>query len=464
MTTGAYGDRADLPEGGLDALRERLGEQGVEFLFGAYVDIFGVPKSKCVPLSWIKQMAGGSERYTVGALEGMGELGPNEDECCGMPDLSAVTVLPWDTRFAIAPADLLLDGRPYSHDSRHVLKRQLARAAAAGYRADVGIEPEVYVLREDESGTVQPWVTDDLLNAPTRGYDIEATIAADRFLVPMVEYMNALGWDVYSFDHEGGDGQYEFAFTHCDALQMADRMIIFRLMAKHVARTLGCFASFMPKPFDSSFGSGAHVNMSLVTAETGENAFATDNGDGTVSYLPEAYHFTAGLLRHAGAITALACSTVNSYKRLLPVGLMNEISWAPVYQAYGDNNRTLMCRLPANRPCIELRTADSASNCHLVVAMMLAAGLDGIERKLDPGPAINANTYEMTDEELAAAGVRRLPRDLGEATAAFEVSDLAREVLGDEFHATFVKQKQEEWLAYNTVVGSWERDMYLRLW
>lgn len=448
----------------LDELRKTLGGQGVEFLFGAYVDMFGVPKSKCVPLAFIDEMAAGSERYTVGALEGMGDLGPNEDECCGIPELESAVVLPWDKRFAIAPTDLSFDGQPYSHDSRYVLKRQLERAAAAGFSAQAGIEPEVYILREGDDGQVLPWITDDLLNAPTRGYDIEATIAADQFLLPMVEYMNELGWNVYSFDHEGGDGQYEFAFTHCDALEMADRMVIFKLMAKHVARQLGGFATFMPKPFDSSFGSGAHVNMSLVDIGSGENIFASDNGDGTVSYLPAAYQFTAGLLKHAGAITALACSTVNSYKRLLPVGLMNEISWAPVFQAYGDNNRTLMCRLPTNRPCVELRTADSASNPYLVMAMMLAAGLDGIENELDPGKPVNADTYKMSDDELTAAGVSRLPRDLGEATNAFEASELAREVLGDQFHATFIKKKREEWLAYNTVVGGWERDMYLRLW
>ena len=190
----------------LDELRKTLGDQGVEFLFGAYVDMFGVPKSKCVPLAFIDEMASGSERYTVGALEGMGDLGPNEDECCGIPELESAVVLPWDKRFAIAPTDLSFDGQPYSHDSRYVLKRQLERAAAAGFSAQAGIEPEVYVLREGDDGEVLPWITDDLLNAPTRGYDIEATIAADQFLLPMVEYMNELGWNVYSFDHEGGDG------------------------------------------------------------------------------------------------------------------------------------------------------------------------------------------------------------------------------------------------------------------
>ena len=312
-------------------------------------------------------------------------------------------VLPWDRRFAVAPADLEYHGSPYTHDSRAVLKRQLAAAAELGYACNVGVEPEVYVLRNVD-GEWRPWVAEDLYNLPTRGYDLEATILADAFLEPMVDHMTELGWQVYSFDHEGGDGQYEFEFRHTDALEMADRMLIFRLMAKHVARTLGCVATFMPKPFDHNFGSGAHVNMSLADLETGENRF---EGESDRGYSTLAYQFTAGILRHARAITAVACPTVNSYKRLLPVGHMNSITWAPVYQAFGHNNRTLMCRLPMNRRCTELRIADSASNFYLVMALTLAAGLQGIREELDPGEPVNVDTYSIGDEQLARA--RRAP-------------------------------------------------------
>jgi glutamine synthetase len=448
-------------------LRDRLIEQGVRYVFGAYVDAHGVPKSKCVPVEHLESMAGGSELYTVGALEGMGELGPNEDECEGHPDLAGLRVLPWDRRFAIAPADLVYHGAPYTHDSRHVLKRQLAAAAELGYTFNVGIEPEVYVLAEQD-GQVTPWVKEDSYNAPTRGYDIETTILADGFLEPMVGYMNELGWDVYSFDHEGGDGQYEFEFRYTDALEMADRMILFRLMAKHVARSLGCIASFMPKPFDDNFGSGAHVNMSLADLETGENRFevapADDSANGHHGYSKLAHQFTAGVLRHARAITAVACPTVNSYKRLVPVGHMNHITWAPVYQAYGHNNRTLMCRLPMNRRCNELRIADSASNFYLVIGLTLAAGLEGIREQLDPGEPVNVDTYSIPDRELAARGVHRLPRSLGEAVDAFEADPLARDTFGEEFHASYVELKRGEWEAYSTVVSEWERSSYLRLW
>lgn len=448
-------------------IRDRLSDRGVKYLFGAYVDMHGVPKSKCVPIGHMSSMFEGSELYTVGALEGMGDLGPNEDECEGHPDLEALTVLPWDERFAIAPANLTFHGRPYTHDARHRLQVQLGELAQLGLGCNLGIEPEVYVLRKDEGG-YRPWIREDGLNAPTRGYDIETTMLADGFLEPMVDYMTRLGWDVYSFDHEGGDGQYEFEFRYTDALQMADRMVLFRLLAKHVARGLGCIATFMPKPFSDNFGSGAHMNMSLADLETGENRFeagAEADADGAGhGYSKLARHFTAGLLEHAAAITAVVCPTVNSYKRLTPVGHMNHISWAPVYRAYGHNNRTLMCRLPMNRRCVELRTADSACNFYLATAVAIGAGLDGIRRELDPGEPVNADTYGIDDAELAASGIDRLPGTLGEAAAALERDEVIREVMGPELHDTFVASARREWDDFNTVVSSWELDAYLHRW
>jgi len=277
-------------------------------------------------------------------------------------------------------------------------------------------------------------------------------------------------WDVYSFDHEGGDGQYEFDFRHTDGVTMADRMVLLRLMAKHVARSIGCIATFMPKPTSTAFGSGAHFNMSLADLETGRNMFERPAADGRAQvpvedgYEQIAYQFTAGVLAHAGAITALVCPTVNSYKRLLPRGLMNEISWAPVYRAYGYNNRTLMCRLPVNRRCLEVRNADAACNFHLGAALTLAAGLDGIRRGLDPGPQVNFDTYKTSKANLDAAGVHRLPQTLGDAIDEFEVDELARDVLGTQLQATYVDVKRAEWLEYNTVVGDWERKKYLQLW
>ena len=454
----------------IEQLQQDLAARGVKYFFGAYTDVHGVPKSKCVPIAHLADAAAGSELYTVGALEGMGELGPNEDECVAIPDLAAVTVLPWDGRYAVAPANLYFHSEPYTHDFRRILQNQVAEAAAAGFRMNMGVEPEVYVLRDTPEGVV-PWVSQDLVNAPTRGYDLETTVLADAFLEPMVEYINGLGWDVYSFDHEGGDGQYEFDFGYTDVLQMADRMLIFRLMTKHVARTLGCFASFMPKPFQTSFGSGAHLNVSLADIETGRNLF--DGGaPGTAmvsvphdeAYTKLAYQFTAGVLAHGDALMAVLSPTVNSYKRLMPRGLMQEISWAPVFQAWGYNNRTLMCRLPMNRRCLEVRTADSAVNFYLASALVLAAGLDGIRRELKVDDPVNIDTYKVNEKDLAARGVHRLPWTLGEAVTAFEQSEFVRGVLGAELHESYTDYKRAEWQEYNTVVSEWEQAKYLRLW
>ncbi|HEX2372830.1 MAG TPA: hypothetical protein VHO93_02500 [Actinomycetota bacterium] len=456
----------------VQAARRRLEAAGVRYVFGAYTDLNGVPKSKCVPIDHFEAMAAGSELYTVGALEGMGKLGPNEDECVGIPDLDSLTVLPWDPRYALAAADLYFHGQPYSHDARRVLRRQVEAAAAMGYTPQMGVEPEVYVLRQVD-GRWRPFVASDLDNQPTRGYDLEATMLADPFLDPMVTYLDELGWDVYSFDHEGGDGQYEFDFGYTDALAMADRMVVFRLLAKHVARTLGCIATFMPKPWSEAFGSGAHYNLSLAEAGNGRNLFQAEGGEPGAQgvgdrpdrgYSELAYQFTAGVLEHAGAITAVVCPTVNSYKRMLPRGLMNEISWAPVYRAYGHNNRTLMCRLPMNRRCLELRIADSACNFYLGAAITLAAGLEGIQRRLKAGDPVNVDTYTVGEAELQASGVRRVPATLGEAVDEFEADALAKEVFGAELHATYARVRRAEWREYNTVVGEWERERYLHLW
>jgi glutamine synthetase len=440
-------------------IQQELAAAGVRYFFGAYTDLHGVPKSKAVPIGHFPDAVAGSELYTVGALEGMGELGPNEDECVGRPDLSGLTVLPWDRRYAVAPVNLYLHDRPYPFDFRRILQDQAAAAEELGYRCDFGVEPEVYVLRPGERG-YEPWVPEDVVNQPTRGYDLETTMLADAFLEPMIEHMDSLGWDVYSFDHEGGAGQYEFDFAYADVVTTADRMVLFRLMCKAVARSLGCVASFMPKPFQSSFGSGAHFNMSLASIDTGANAF----GGRTEPYTEVARQFTAGVLAHGDALCAVLAPTVNSYKRLLPRGLMDEISWAPVYRAYGDNNRTLMCRLPANRRCVEVRVADSAVNFHLGAALTLAAGLEGIRKGLDPGDAVNYDTYSRTEAQLAAGGVHRLPADLGAAVAAFRADELMATVLGEEVHRGIADHKAAEWLEYNTVVSEWERQKYLQLW
>lgn len=448
----------------LGALKRDLQQQGVEYLYGYFVDIHGVAKSKCVPLAHLESFVKGSETYTVGALEGMGPLGPNEDECIGVPDLSSITVLPWNKKHAVFAADLLWHGEPYSHDSRAVLKRQVEAAKSMGFNVNMGIEPEFYVLRS-ANGKLEPLISEDRLSPPTRGYDLEATIDAERFLDPMKRYIDELGWSVYSIIHEGGDGQYEINFRHSDVLTMADRMPVLRAMIKHVAKSVGCFATFMPKPYANDFGSGAHMNLSLADYATGANIFENSKATNKFDrYTKVAKQFTGGILNHAGAITAVACPTVNSYKRLEPFGLMRDMSWAPIYEAYGFNNRTLMCRLPTTRHCLELRHPDSMSNTYLTAALAIAAGLEGIKNNVDPGEPVEFDTYKEDNQKiLSERGIKRLPKTLKEALDEFETNDLCKHTLGEEFHATYLKYKTGEWGAYCLSVTDWELNQYLRL-
>lgn len=440
-----------------EALRDELISKGVKYVFGFYVDLLGVPKSKCVPVESLPSMAAGSELYTVGALEGMGDLGPHEDECAGIPELENTVVLPWDPEFAVIPTRLHLRGKPYSQDSRNLLIAQAERASGLGFVANVGIEPEFYVIKQDGERWV-PMVEQDAINIPTRGYDLETTVMAKGFLSPMASYMKELDWGLYSFDHEGGDGQYEFNFDYTDAVTMADRMVLFRLMAKHCAREVGCIATFMPKPFQDDFGSASHINISLADRATGENLFASADG----SYSELSRHFVAGVLAHAGAIMAVTSPLVNSYKRFTSKGFMDEISWAPIYRAWGENNRTLMCRMPVNRHCLEVRTADAAVNYHLGIGLVLAAGLDGIERKLEPGDPLNIDLYRASSEVLEAAGDIALPTTLADALDLLEVDQFAAEVLGAEFHQTYLDYKRREIAEFNSVVTNWEIAKYLQ--
>lgn len=440
-------------------VRAVLEAAGVEYCFATYVDIHGVAKAKAVPLASFEKMCAGSELFTVGAMEGMGLVGPEKDECAVVPDLGSLIIFPWDSRFAWFAGDLYYHGEPYQNCSRVILKRALAKAADMGFGFNLGVETEFYVFR-DEAGT-QP-LAERRHMGMVPAYDVDQTLQAMPYLERMVSAMNALGWDVYSFDAEGGHGQHEFDFAYADALTMADRLTFFRFMAKTIAREMGLYASFMPKPFAADFRSGAHFNMSLFEVGSGANLFADEGGALAAEYgidVPDlAYHFVGGLLEHADAVTAVTNPTHNSYKGLLAKGEMVDVSWAPVLRTYGKNNRSAMLRLPMNRPCVENRAPDISANFYLGAAMSLAAGLDGIERAVDPGAPMNDNLYltlggASASRKIARTDggyVERLPRTMIEALEAFELDPIAAEALGPEMRDIYLGWKLREW----------ERDFY----
>jgi glutamine synthetase len=273
--------------------------------------------------------------------------------------------------------------------------------------------------------------------------------------------MNELGWDVYSFDHEDGNGQFETDFTYTDAVSMSDRFVFFRMMVGEIARKHGLFASWMPKPFADRTGSGAHYNMSLA-GDDGANLFESGDDPRECGLSTLGYQFIAGVLRHAQAICAVIAPTVNSYKRLVKQGSMSGLTWAPIFACYGDNNRTNMLRIPRGGGRVECRAADSANNPYLGAALMLAAGLEGIREGLDPGEPNRDNLYRLSDTDLVDRGIGWLPRSLDVAIDALESDPLTRSVFGEVMFESFVAEKRLEWDSYTAHVSAWETDRYLR--
>jgi glutamine synthetase len=442
-------------------IQSELQAEGVKYCVGAYVDIHGVPKGKFVPIEHFSHFAHGSELYTGYALDGLGQR-PNDDEISSIPDLDAITILPWNRAVAWMPADNGFHGRPYEINTRVALKKVLAEAAALGYGFNLGIECEVYVLRlEGKDRLSVPNPDDDLEKSC---YDVKRFLDRYTWLDKVASAINALGWDLYSFDHEDANSQFEFDFKFADALAMCDRYIFFRTMAKHYAAEEGLIATFMPKPFADKTGNGAHFNMSLRDLGTGRNAFACDPADDPrgLGLTPVGYAFIAGILRHGPALCAAFAPTVNSYKRLVRRGRMSYYSWAPVFNSFGTNNRTNSIRVPMGGGRCESRNADSACNPYLAAALVLAAGLEGIRERLDPGQPQDDNLYELDETQLAARGIRYLPRNLEEAVETFAADPFVERVLGAGLRNEFIACKEQEWRAYHQQVSPWEIEFYAR--
>ncbi len=444
------------------ALRDQLKNEGIKYCIGAYVDIHGVPKGKVVPVDHFTDFAGGSELYTGYALDGLGQ-GPNDDEIASVPDLSRMMRLPWNPDVAWFPADNSFHGEPYPLSTRVALRQQLDVAASMGFSFNLGIECEVYVLRLTPDGRLEVPNSDD--NLPKAAYDVKRFLDRYAWLDKVATAIDQLGWDLYSFDHEDGHSQFEFDFKYADALTMCDRYVFFRQMAKHYADEEGLIATFMPKPFADKTGSGAHFNMSLADAKTGENLFACpkEKDPRGLGISPLAYQFIAGILKHGPALCAAFAPTVNSYKRLVRRGLMSYYSWAPVFNSYGRNNRTNSLRVPMSGGRCESRNADSSCNPYLAATLALAAGLEGIRENLDPGIPQEDNLYELSADELAARGISELPRTLEEAVKAFAADPLVESTLGADLRNEFVHYKSEEWREYHQTVSQWEIDRYARL-
>lgn len=438
-----------------EAARQWLNEHRVKFVLAQFVDLHGVAKAKAVPASHLNDVLTDGAGFAGFAVWGLGQ-GPHEADYMAVGDPATLTLMPWQPGYARIVCNGYVNRQPWPFDTRYVLQRQLARVAERGWVLNMGLEPEFMLLARRADGSFGPADSSDTLDKPC--YDYKGLSRSRQFLERLVDALLAVGIDVYQVDHEDANGQFEINFTYSDALTTADRIIFFRMAAGEIARELGCICSFMPKPMSNRTGSGMHMHMSLADRE-GRNLFddpADRRGLGLSSL---AYHFLGGLMAHAPALAALCAPTVNSYKRLVVGRSFSGATWAPAYISYGANNRTTMVRVPAGR--LELRLTDSSANPYLATAAVAAAGLDGIERMLEPGEPHNFDHYQLTAEDLAAKGIRVLPQSLHEALAALEQDDLFARQLGTELIAEFIRLKRMEWVEYHRHVSDWEVARYL---
>lgn len=438
----------------IDKIKSAIAEKGIEYLFCSFVELSGAPKAKLVPASHIEEFAKDGAGFAGFACGEVGQ-GPHDPDICSVPDFRSLTVLPWRKNMAWVTGNLHVEGEPWPLCPRTVLMRQLERAGKEGYIVNVGIEPEFMLLRKTDTGEFVPWDAFD--NLPKPCYDLRALYRNLDVMTTLLQYMQELGWDPYASDHEDANCQFEINWTYSDALTTADRHTFLRWMVRTVAEQHGLLATFMPKPFSHLTGNGAHVHISLGNEE-GKNLFLDSAVELGLSQLGR--WFMGGVLQHACALSALVAPLVNSYKRLVRRVPRSGATWAPVYVTYGGPNRTQMIRVPAPGR-FEIRVVDGAANPYLAFAAIVAAGLDGIAHKIEPGPMNHDNLSEVPEEQLSARKIDVLPTTLAEALDAFERDSVVQEALGAEYAKQYIRVKREEWHSHNRTVTPWEREHYL---
>lgn len=435
-----------------DTTIAELKSQGIHSILTQFCDIHGVAKGKLVPLNnlkeWVEQGAGFAGPSIWGT--GLGRYGARS-EYYGRVQMDSLRALPFMPGVAHAVCDGYAGGQALDTCSRQLLKRQVERLAAHGWKLWVGIEPEFFLLRKNAQGQWLGADAQDQLDKPS--YDLKAIHRNQEFLEDMRQSLTALGFDLQQIDHEDACGQYEINYRFDDALAAADRFMLFKMTAHAIAEKHGAVFSCMPKPFAKAPGSGLHFHLSVTNAQ-GEAIF--NNPSDALQLSDVAYAFTAGLLHHADALCALCAPTVNSYKRLACSHSASGTTWAPVWKTFGDNNRTCLVRTVAGR--IELRLPDPSCNVYAAIASTLAAGLDGIERQLQAPPACNEDLYERFVSGQAMP--ERLPADLGQAITALAQDDVMLKSLGVSFCEQFIGLKQHEWDSYKQTVSEWELTRY----
>ena len=438
----------------------------VRFVQLQFTDINGHVKSVTIPLHQLQASLDHGTWFDGSSIEGFVRIAESDQYL--VPDMRTFATIPWSSGGAIAgtgglpaarTARVICDvytpkGDPFPGDPRQVLRRQMARAEAMGYRFNTGPELEFFLFRRDDEGEIQPLPHDQ------GGYFDFSSDLAQGVRQDMVDALEAFGIRVEAAHHEVAPGQHEIDFEYSDGLTTADNAVTFKFTLKAVAQLHGLYATFMPKPIFGINGSGMHTHQSFYDVKAGRNAFYDPENRYGLSDVARGY--MAGILAHARGMIAVLAPLVNSYKRLVP-GYE-----APTYLTWGRINRSALIRVPQVSPGrsseatrVEVRCPDPSSNPYLAFAVMLAAGLDGIEKGMELGEPVEESLYEMDAARIRERGIQELPGTLAEAVDELERDPVIGEALGDHILSRFVESRRADWDEYRTQVTQWEVERYL---
>ena len=417
--------------------------KGIKYFLMSFTDLFGVTRSKLVPRTAINDIA--AEGAGFAGFAAHLDMTPADSDMLVMPDLSRMIQLPWQRETAWVPCDPHLDGAIVRQAPRVVLQDVIGKAADAGMSVLTGVEPEFFVLSGEGDALAD---LRDIRGKPC--YDQQALMRRYSLITAICDCMIELGWDPYQNDHEDANGQFEMNWGPSDPLTTADRHNFFKFMVKTLAEEQGFRATFMPKPMERLTGNGCHVHFSLWDGEGKVNLMS---GEGELGLSELAYHVIGGILRNARDMALITNPVVNSYKRINAPATMSGATWSPNTVTYGGNNRTHLIRIPADNR-IEVRLADGATNPYLLQAAVLAAALDGIQNRTDPGKRLDIDMYA---DGHTVKDAPKLPLNMLDAIRLFEDSGFVSERLGGEFKAAFAKLKMLEWNEYMGEFSDWER-------
>lgn len=429
----------------MTSLADFARENEIKYFMISYTDLFGSQRTKLVPASAISGMQKDGAGF-AGFATWM-DLTPAHPDMLAIPDASSVIQLPWKKEVAWVPSNCVMQNQRLAQAPRNVLARLVAEAAEMGLTVKTGIEAEFQLLNPE--GTA---IADLADNATKPCYDQLAILRRYDMIAEICDYMQELGWEPYQNDHEDANGQFEMNWKYDDAMATADKHSFFKFMVRAMAEKYGLRATFMPKPFMGLTGNGCHAHVSVWNTETGENAFADDSKE--LSLSDRGRYFLGGIMKHASSLALITNPTVNSYKRINAPRTASGATWAPNSVTWTGDNRTHMVRVPGPGR-FELRLPDGAVNPYLLQAVIIAAGLSGMRSQADPGPRSDIDMYA---EGHKVNGAPKLPLNLLDAIRTYDEDAELKAAMGEEFSAAYTTLKTREWNSYCSHLTQWERD------